>query len=448
MGIQEAVRLAVVREAVAGRVTIREGMRRTGLSRRQFLRYKARYREQGPSGLVHGNRGRPSPRRIGAPIRQQVVAWLDQPVVLNDRHIRDLLARQGCTVSAETVRRIRRELGRPPKQRRRPQRYRQRRDRAAQMGALVLIDGSPFRWLGPAQPACTMIGAVDDATGQILGLIARDEEDLHGYTELLQHLLRAHGVPWTLYGDRAAILVRNDRHWTVEEELQGRQRPSHFGQMLEELGIRYIAALSPQAKGRIERLWRTLQDRLAAELQLHGVTERRALVAFLPGFIERFNRTLARPPQSVVAAWRHTPAQVASILACRYPRVVAPDNTVAFGPERLVIPPGPGQRSYARCRVEVRELLDGRCLVLFNGHCIAERPAPRGPFRLQPRGSAHTHHRTTRAPVRPVRAEAPPPPRPLNRPRPQPGPAWRRGTRYRLGPRKEECQGVSQSLRR
>jgi transposase len=438
MGVKEAVRLAVIREAVAGHISIREGMRRTGLSRSQFLRYKRRYRDSGPSGLLHGNRGRTSERRIDESARQRIVELLDQPVALNDRHIRDLLKQDGCVVCAETVRRIRRQLGRPPKQRRRPQRYRLRRDRSAQIGALVLIDGSPFRWLGPAQPACTLIGAVDDATGQILGLIARDEEDLHGYTQLLQHLLVTHGAPWTLYGDRAAILVRNDRHWTHEEELEGRQRPSHFGQMLEELGIRYIAALSPQAKGRIERLWRTLQDRLSAELQMYGASEREALVAFLPGFIERFNRTLAQAPQSAVAVWRHAPAKLASILACRYPRVVAPDNTVSFGGQRLVIPPGPARRSYARCQIEVREQLDGRCIVLFNGHCIAERQAPAPPFRLQPRGS-------TRARNDPTKRRLPPTPRPpsVDRPHPKPGNAWRRGSTYRLGARKEKAQGVS-----
>ncbi len=443
MGVKEAVRLAAVREAVAGRMSIAEGMRRTGLSRSQFLRYKRRYRGQGPAGLLHGNRGRASPRRISERLQQQIVTLLEQPVALNDCHLRDLLADEGWTVSAETVRRIRRQLGRPPKQRRRPQRYRQRREREAQMGALVLIDGSPFRWLGVAQPPCTLIGAVDDATGQILALVARDQEDLHGYTALLEQVLSRYGVPWTVYGDRAAILVRNDRFWTLEEQLEGRQRPSHFGQMLEELGIRYIAALSPQAKGRIERLWRTLQDRLAAELQLARVDDRDGLLRFLPGYITRYNRRLALSPRDPQPAWRRTPAQLAPILACRYPRVVAPDHTVPLAGERLAVPPGPAGRSYARCRVEVRELLDGRRLVLYQGRCIAEHPAGAGSFTLQPRSSTRPRYRPVMPPVRPVRVAA----RRVDRPRPKPGPAWRRGSAYRLGPRKEAPQGVSQSLR-
>src|SRR5512144_2484701 len=137
MGVQDAVRLAAIREAVAGRISIREAMRRTGLSRSQVLRYKRRYRHQGPPGLLHGNRGRSSPRRTPEATRQRILALLEGPVVLNDCHVRDLLAEEALGVSADTVRRVRQELGRPPKQRRRPRRYRQRREREAQVGAMV-----------------------------------------------------------------------------------------------------------------------------------------------------------------------------------------------------------------------------------------------------------------------------------------------------------------------
>ena len=193
MGVQDAVRLAAIREAAAGRISIREAMRRTGLSRSQVLRYKRRYRRQGPSGLLHGNRGRPSARRTAEATRARIVALLEGPVVLNDCHLRDLLAEDQVTVSADTVRRVRQALGRPPKQRRRPRRYRQRREREAQVGAMVLIDGSPFRWLGEAQPMATLIGAIDDATGQILSLVLRPTD--HGRIIATRD---APGSPFTL----------------------------------------------------------------------------------------------------------------------------------------------------------------------------------------------------------------------------------------------------------
>ena len=406
MGVQEAVRLAVVREAHEGRLTIREGMRRTGLSRSQFLRYKKRYRALGPKGLIHSGRGRPSSRRLAAGVRQRALALLGDEVALNDCHIRDLLEAEGLVVSADSVRRLRRERGQPPKQRRRPRRYRQRRERQAQQGAMVLVDGSPFRWLGPQQPECTLIGAMDDATGKVLALVFRDHEDLHGFTVVLRDTLHGYGVPWTLYGDRAGILVRNDRHWTIDEELAGRQTPSQFGRMLEALGIRYIAALSPQAKGRIERLWRTLQDRLAAELALQRCTARPQAAAFLPAFIERYNQRFARAPRETQSAWRNPPRDLDRLLGCRYPRVVRLDNTVSLAGQTLQLPPGPGGRSYAHCRVEIRELVDGRWLVFHQGSLLLERPAPRGHSDLVSRGSPQP--RSTH-PVRPRVSRSPRP---------------------------------------
>ena len=448
MGVQDAVRLAAIREAAAGRISIREAMRRTGLSRSQVLRYKRRYRRQGPSGLLHGNRGRPSARRTAEATRARIVALLEGPVVLNDCHLRDLLAEDQVMVSADTVRRVRQALGRPPKQRRRPRRYRQRREREAQVGAMVLIDGSPFRWLGESQPMATLIGAIDDATGQILSLVLRPTEDLHGYTLMLRDLITGHGVPWTIYGDRAGILVRNDRHWTIEEELEGRQRPSHFGLMLEELGIRYIAALSPQAKGRIERLWRTLQDRLAAELALHRCRTSAQAIAFLPDFITRFNRTLAQPAREPRAAWRSAPRDLDHVLACRYPRVVTLDHTIPLTGVTIPIPPGPAGRSYARCRVEVRELLDGRLRVLYHGRIIATRDAPRSPFTLTPRHSPRPRYRSAEPPpprlrkptlLRPARGT----PAHLASAKPTPSHVWRRGYEGRAARRKEAPVGVS-----
>lgn len=411
MGVQEAVRLTAVREAVEGRLSIREGMRRTGLSRSQFLRYKRRYRRLGPRGLVHAGRGRPSIRRLAEAVRERVLELLADEVPLNDCHIRDLLEAQGVRISADSVRRLRREHGQPPKQRRRPRKYRQRRERQAQEGAMLLVDGSPFRWLGPQHPESTLIGAMDDATGKVVALVFRDHEDLHGFTVMLRDAIRRYGVPWTLYGDRGGVLVRHDRHWTIEEELAGRQSPSQFGRMLEALGIRYIAALSPQAKGRIERLWRTLQDRLAAELALQRCTSRSQAEAFLPTFLERYNRSFARPAGDALTAWRKPPRDLDRLLGCRYGRVVRLDNTVCFAGQSLQLPPGPGGRSFAHCRVEVRELLDGRCLIFHQERLVFERSAPACGFELVPHGTAQYNlnlpvRRRVARPPRPARPKA------------------------------------------
>lgn len=386
MGNRDARRLGLIHAALQGKITNGEGAAALGLSVRQFKRLRRRVRQHGARGVVHGNRGRLSPRRLAAATRQRVHELLTGAVKVNDHHLAELVSEEGLPVSPASVRRERRRLKLAPKRRRRAPRHRRRRERAARRGALVLIDGSPFPWFTEAGVGYSLLGALDDATGEILALTFRPTEDLHGYVVLLQELIRAHGVPLALYGDRSGILVRNDAHWTLEEELAGRQSPPQFGRMLEELAIRFIAATSPQAKGRIERLWATLQDRLATELRLKGLDTLAAATAYLPEFIVRHNRRWACDPREACSAFRAAPRDLDRILACRYDRVVARDNTVSIPGRWAQIPPGPHRRSWQGARVEVRELFDGRLLVLHPRHgVIAEQPAPEGAFVLHPR---------------------------------------------------------------
>ena len=141
------------------------------------------------------------------------------------------------------------------------------------MGSLVQIDGSPHRWLGDHTEPFTLIGAVDDASGMLLDLVVRPNEDLHGYVRMLDRIARTYGLPGSFYGDRSGILVRNDRHWSLDEELKGRREPTQFGRMLADLGVGFIAAHSPQAKGRIENRWGLLQDRLVQPAEVLEVRE-------------------------------------------------------------------------------------------------------------------------------------------------------------------------------
>lgn len=391
MGNRDARRLGLIHAALQGKVTNREGAATLGLSVRQFQRLRRQVREHGARGVVHGNRGRPSPRRLAEATRQRVHELLTGEVKINDHHLAELVSEEGRPVSPASVRRERRRLKLAPKRRRRPPRHHRRRERAARRGALVLIDGSPFPWFREAGVSYSLLGALDDASGEILALTLRPTEDLHGYVTLLRDLVQRHGVPVALYGDRSGILVRNDAHWTLEEELAGRQTPPQFGRMLEELAIRFIAATSPQAKGRIERLWATLQDRLATELRLKGLDSLTAATAYLPEFIGRHNRRWACDPREACSAFRAAPRDLDRILACRYARVVARDNTVSIAGRWAQVPPGPHRRSWHPAQVEVRELLDGRLLVLHPRHgAIAEQSAPEGAFVLQSRHARRT----------------------------------------------------------
>lgn len=388
MGSRDARRLGMIKAVEQGRITNREAAEGLGLSVRQFRRLRRQVRERGAHGVVHGNRNRPSPRRLAQAVRDRVVALLTGTVKLNDHHIADLLEEEELVVSPATVRRVRKDLKLPPKRRRRPPQHHRRRVRKARRGEMVLIDGSPFQWFDTSGPAWSLMGAIDDATGEILTLTLRPTEDLHGYVALLHGLITTHGVPVCLYGDRSGILIRSDPHWTQEEELRGEQDPTQFGRMLLELSVGFIPARSPQAKGRIERLWGTLQDRLAAELRLYDITTIEATLAYLPRFIARHNRKRAVAPADTTSALRPAPRELDTILACCYPRVVARDNTVTIPGRWVQVPPGPYRRTWHQARVEVRELLDGRLLVLHPRHgLLAEQPAPQTSFTLEPRDS-------------------------------------------------------------
>jgi transposase len=386
MSRKEVRRPGLVQLAVAGQITTAAGAHALALTPRQFRRLKARYRADGVRGLVHRLRGRPSPRVLEIEVRDRVLELIQTRYQdFNDCHCTEKLREvEGLAVGRETVRRLRRALGVPPKRRRRPPQHRTRRPRRLTMGSLVLVDGSEFDWLGTGTPLF-LLGAIDDATSTLLALHFRPAEDLHGYLTLLGQFAARYGLPVTLYGDRLGVFVRNDAHWSLEEELQGAQHPTHFGQVLQDLGIGYIAAHSPQAKGRVERLWETLQDRLVAELRLHQIRTVAAAEAFLPLYLADHNRRMTQPPAEATPAWRRPPRDLADRLSCRYTRRVAHDNTVRLSSRWVQIPRGPHGRSYAGNRVEVRECLDGRVLVDYQRRRLVTDPPPSADFVLVPR---------------------------------------------------------------
>jgi transposase len=413
MGKKEVSRPGILQAMSKGRMGDEDAVKLLGISERQLRRLKARYREGGARALEHGLRGRRSNQRLSDAVREKVIALLRGTYAgLNDTHFTEKLREhEGLSIGRETVRRIRRELRIPAKRQRRAPKHRSRRLRAGREGMLVQIDGSPFAWLEDRAPEMTLVGAVDDATGKVLGATFRPHEDLHGYAAVFHQVFTTYGLPIAFYGDGTNILVRNDDRWTLEEEKAGQQSPTHLGRVLEECAIRYIRARSPQAKGRIENRWATLQDRLTAELRLRGISTMDAANAFLTEFLKDFNRRFARPAPEVGSAWRRPARNLHLVLSCRYNRVVAGDNTLklpghrklerdrglpgrdlrcgrpAALPRTIQIPPGPGRRSYAGCRVELRELLDGRLIVLYRGRLIASQPSPPD-FELSPRGAA------------------------------------------------------------
>lgn len=419
MSQKEAPRAGLVRAARDGKMTNAEGATALGISVRQFRRLRAAYRDSGARGLVHGNRGRPSAQRLPEEARARIVALMTGKYAgFNDCHLTEKLRTvEHLPLSRELIRRLRLEAKLPAKRRRRAPKHRRRRERAARMGALVLIDGSRHHWLEGRGPVFTLVGAIDDATGQILALTLREAEDLHGYFAMFRQVLEQHGLPAALYGDRCGALVRNDDHWSLEEQLAGRQRPTQFGQLLEELGVAFIAAHSPQAKGRIERLWETLQDRLISELRLLGLTTPAQVAEYLPTFIAEHNARFAVAAREAEPAWRAAPPHVERLLACRYTRTVSRDNTASIPGRWIQLPPRTHGRSWQGCRVEVRECLDGSALVLHRGQIIARQEPPTTPFTLVFREGGHARRRCPGnfTPIPPPAAAPPAPAAPRDR---------------------------------
>jgi transposase len=384
MSRKEAPRAGLLRAVVAGKLTLEEVASALRLSERQVRRLLGRYRAKGAAGLVHRNRGKHSKRRLGARVRRKILSLMQGIYAgLNDCHLTEKLREvEGIAVSRAAVRRLRIEAGVPAKRRRRAAKHRRRRERAAAVGALVQIDGSLHPWLGDHTDPFTLLGAVDDASGVLLDLVVRPNEDLHGYVRMLDRIARTHGLPGRFYGDRSGILVRNDKHWSLDEELKGRREPTQFGRMLAELGVGFIPANSPQAKGRIENRWGLLQDRVVQELRLLGVETIEQVEAQLPAIIADLNRRFAVEPRDTKPAWRAAPRDLQRILACRYVRKVRNDDTVSIPGRWIQLPAREHGRSRRGRSVELRELLDGTLEVYDGGRLIVSEACPYPDFTL------------------------------------------------------------------
>jgi hypothetical protein len=186
-----------------------------------------------------------------------------------------------------------------------------------------------------------------------------------------------YGIPASVYQDRHSALRRNDEKWSIEEQLAGRQTPTQVGMALEGLGIESIFALTPQAKGRVERLFNTLQDRLVAELLLRKITTLQTANDFLEeSFIESFNNRFAIDPKESQKAWRKAARSLDldRVISFNYTAIVGNDNAVRLGGLIIDIAPGAKRRSYAKARVEVRQLLDGSWRVYYKNEQIAVHP--------------------------------------------------------------------------
>jgi len=379
---KEQKRVLVLGQMDRGLVTGDQAAMLLGCSVRQVRRLHKTYKAEGAAGMVHGNRGRQPANTVEAAIVARVVALAqtEDYARCNHQHFTELLAeREAIGLSRSTVRRCLLAAGLGSPRRRKAPQHRSRRERMAQEGMLLQWDGSRHDWLEGRGPWLTLIGAIDDATGKVVAARFGRQEDGQGYLAVLKDILTTQGVPLAIYRDRHGIFERREREpWTIEEELAGVRQATQVGRCLAELGINSIAAHSPQAKGRIERLWGTLQDRLVIALRLAKASTleeaNRVLARYLVEEAQRF----AVPAAQEGSAYRPLPAGLSPEAVCcfKYLRTVAKDNTVTLGEHGLQVEPTAHRASFAKVQVEVQERLDGSLVVVYQGHTLATRPAP------------------------------------------------------------------------
>src|SRR5450631_4896773 len=390
---RERDRLRVLQEVKQGHLTQREAARRIDLCDRQVRRLLLRLQEQGDRAVIHGLRGRPSNRRFVVSFEQKVLARIGQRYAdFGPTLAAEHLAKEGLEVSRETLRKWMTQAAFWCPRSQRVKKIHVWRQRRSSFGELVMQDSSPFRWLEERGPGCQLIALIDDATSRFYARFTEHdttEENLR----TLGEWLRRYGRPVAHYTDKNSIFRRSDA-MLLREQLRGEKLRSHFGRALHELGIEWIAAHSPQAKGRIERLFETLQDRLVKEMRLAGIDSIAAAnhfleTRFLPQWEQRFI-VAPRNPRNAHRPLDSSP-RLEEILSVRVGRTVADDHTVSWDGNHWGVPRQEVCAGLRGAQVEIERRLDGSHWLRFRGrylrlqHC----PAPlrfASPSGLRPPG--------------------------------------------------------------
>jgi hypothetical protein len=400
----ERDRLKVLHEVKQKHLTQVEAAQRLKVTERHVRRMLICISERGDGGIVHRLRGRPSNRKLAAPLEQKILArvrhrYADFGPTLAAEH----LAKDGLLVSRETLRKwmIQRTLWRPRSKR--VKAVHVWRERRAGFGELVMQDSSPFRWLEDRGPACQLIALIDDATSRIWARFA-EHDSTEENLRTLGGWLRRYGRPLAHYTDRNSIF-RTTRAAALAEQLHGDPARTQFGRALNELGIEWIAAHSPQAKGRIERLFETLQDRLVKEMRLAGIDTIEAAnqfleLHFIPEWEQRFT-VAPRQPRNA-HRWLGPEHRLEEILSVRAARKMAQDHTVSWEGSRWGVPRDEVRAGLRGAQVEIERRLDGSHWLRFRGrylrlrHCPEPPPRAASPSGLRPPGLAA--HRVSKPP--------------------------------------------------
>jgi hypothetical protein len=358
MTMRELDRLKVIQAVVDHGLAVWRAAEKLGLSRRQVERLVLRYHEDGPCGLGSRKRGRDSNRQLPPGLESRVCglirdSYADFGPTLAAEKLRE---RHGIDLAKETVRRIMIDAGFWVPRKLRPPKVHQPRNRRACLGELVQIDGSDHAWFEDRAPACTLLVFVDDATGRLMQLLFVPTESTPAYFIATRAYVERHGKPMAFYSDKAGIFRVN-----AKDAAEGRGY-TQFGRALFELNIDILCANSSPAKGRVERMNGTLQDRLVKELRLRGISSMEAANAYAPAFIAAFNARFAKVPKRDFDA--HRPLRgdedLARVFSWREWRKVSQSLTLQYAKVMYLIEDRPEHRRLIHRYIEVAEYPDGR----------------------------------------------------------------------------------------
>lgn len=367
-------RLHVIHKVLEGTMTQAEAAELISLSERQIRRIAKRIRQEGDKGICHAARGKPSHRKLPKKLKNHIVRLYTTtyadfgPTLFTEK----LEEREGIVISRETARAWLMEEGAWKKHRRRKE-HRQWRERKDRCGELVQMDGSHHDWFEGRGPACVFMGYIDDATGRVYGRFYGYEGTLPAMDSFGRYI-RKYGLPMTVYLDKHTT-YKSPAEPTLEDELNGTEPLSEFGRALGELGVELIHAHSPQAKGRIERLFKTLQDRLVKEMRLEGISTIEEANAFLVSYLPWYNRRFAVPPKKKENLHRSPEGlDLNAVLCVKTERTLRNDHTIQHERKLYQIE----DRIRTR-RVAVEERIDGSMRITCEGrsvrfHEIVHRP--------------------------------------------------------------------------
>lgn len=327
-------RYSIIQDCINGIYTVPQAAKILGLSDRQVQRLKKEVNTNGPAGIIHKGRGKSSNNATNPEKIKKIIELKKEYIYekANFTHFQELLAKkENINISYSCLYYNLSKNGIKSPRKHHKKKLHHRRKRKAYFGELVQTDGTPFDWF---ESGCkySLHGYIDDATGIPLGLYMCETECLLGYLEITRQMLSNYGIPETIYSDKFSVFFPpTSSKLTVEEQLEGKTRPkTQFHQILDELNINLVAANSSQAKGRIERLWNTLQDRLITEFRVNNITSIEEANNFFPSFIEEYSKKFAVKAECSQSKFIQLPRYVDldTLLCAKFTRIL--DNSGCF----------------------------------------------------------------------------------------------------------------------